>query len=163
MSTVHRELPVPDAVRGLGAMTDPDYLDVFTLTTGDAADWTPEQWARAMFDDVAGWQGQVLFRVLLGLRLARRRSPEHVAGWRIDERGADSVRLAAKSWFLTARLVVRVTDGRVSLATFMHYDRALAARIWGPTSARHRAAAPGLLREAHDVLVRSRRGDQSSR
>ena len=152
MPTTHQQHPVPESIRTLGALTDLDYIDLFTLTTADAADWSPEQWARAMFVDVAGLGGQFIFRVLLGMQLAWRRSPDHVAGWRITGRGDDWIRLAARSWMVTGRLVVRVVDGEVSLATCVRYDRPIGARVWTVLSAKHRAVAPDLLQEAHDVL-----------
>ncbi|MFJ6656054.1 hypothetical protein ACIQNG_06770 [Streptomyces sp. NPDC091377] len=41
------------------------------------------------------------------------------------------------------------SGGRLSLATFLHYDRRLPGRaIWTPLSAVHRRLAPGLLRGA---------------
>ncbi|MFI9048357.1 hypothetical protein [Streptomyces sp. NPDC053427] len=143
---------VPEAIRSLSTMADPDYLDLFTLTARDASDWSPEQWARAMLEDVAGRKGQILWRGLLGLRLERRGTPDCVAGWKIADRGDGWVRLGARSWFLTAHLIVEVRDGQVSLATFMQYDRPLAARVWTRVSARHRTVAPGLLQQAHHVL-----------
>ena len=41
---------IPESILALSSMTDPDYADLFTLSTDIQA--TPEQWARAMFGDV---------------------------------------------------------------------------------------------------------------
>jgi hypothetical protein len=150
--TVQQQHDVPEATRALSTIADPDYVDLFTITTSDAAEWSPEQWARAAFEDVAGLKGQIIFRVLLGLRLKWRPSPAYVAGWRIADRGENWLRLGADSRMLTAHLVIQVDDGQMSLATFMRYDRPIAARLWPTLSARHRRAAPGLLRDAHRVL-----------
>ncbi|MFI1937939.1 hypothetical protein ACH44C_12255 [Streptomyces purpureus] len=127
-------------------MTDPGYVDLFTLA-GGVPGRSPEQWARILFEDVAGLGGQFIWRGLLGLRLTA--SPERVAGWKIADRGDDWIRLEAGSWFLTGHLVVQADDDHVSLATFLRYDRPLAARIWPPMSRKHRKEAPGLLREAY--------------
>ena len=99
-----------------------------------------------MFEDVLGGRAQFVWRVLMGLRL--KAAPDRVAGWRIAERGDDYVRLEASSWFLTAHLVVQADDEHVSFATFIRYDRPLAARVWPPMSKVHRKSAPGLLRQA---------------
>jgi hypothetical protein len=139
---------VPDAIRSLSTLTKVDYVDLFTLATSAAADSTPEEWARAGIDDAAGLAGQFVWRVVLGLRLQRRSSPNHVAGWKIADWGESWVVLEAASWFLTAQIVVRVDDGQVSVATFIQYDRRIAGVVWPPLSVIHRRAMPGLLRRA---------------
>lgn len=137
---------LPESVRALSSLSDIDYADHFTLSTD--ADATPEQWARAMFGDVPSVAEQLIWRGLLGLRLARGRSPDTVAGWQIGERGEDWIRLEAASWFLTGNLLVQTADGRVSLGTFLRYDRRLGHSVWPPLSAVHRRLVPGLLRDA---------------
>jgi hypothetical protein len=137
---------IPESVRALSSLPDIDYADRFTLST--VADATPEQWARAMFGDVPGVGELLIWRGLLGLRLSRGRSPATVAGWQIGDCGEDWIRLEAASWFLTGNLLVQTADGRVSLGTFLHYDRRLAHGVWPPLSAIHRRLVPGLLRDA---------------
>ncbi|MEU9111029.1 hypothetical protein AB0D04_04310 [Streptomyces sp. NPDC048483] len=150
--SAHQQHEVPQAIRSFSTMADPDYVDLFTLETSDAGGWSPEQWARAMFEDVAGEQGQRVWRELLGLRLERPGSPGCVAGWRIADRGDSWVRVEASSSFLTAHLVIQIGDGQVSFATFMQYDGPEGARIWTPASPRHRGAAPSLLEQAYHFL-----------
>lgn len=125
-----------------------DYADHFTLTTPASAEATPEQWARAMFGNVPSPGEIFIWRVLLGLRLARGRSPDTVAGWRIGARGDDWIRLDAASWFLSATLTVRTGDGQVGLRTTLHYDRPIGRVVWPPLSAVHRRLVPGVLRTA---------------
>ncbi len=137
---------VPGSIRALSSLPDAHYADFFALPTDAAA--TPEQWARAMFGDVPGPAGTLIWRGLLGLRLRRGRSPATVAGWLIAGRGEDWIRLEAASWFLTGNLLVRAADGRVSLGTFLRYERRLGHVVWPPLSAVHRRLAPGLLRGA---------------
>lgn len=144
--TVVQARTVPEAIRSLSTMADPGYVDLFTMTSGIPGK-SPEQWARAMFEDVLGLQAQLLWRGLLCLRL--KASAHRVAGWKIAGSGDSWVRLEASSWFLTAHLVVQADDERVSLATFIRYDRSVASRVWPPISQRHRQAAPGLLRQAY--------------
>ena len=152
---------VPGPVRTLSSLPDPDYADLFTLSTDTEA--TPEQWARAMFGDVPSVAERLIWRGLLGLRLTRGRSPATVAGWQIGGRGADWIRLEAASWFLTANLLVQTAEGRVSLATFLRYDRRLGRGAWPPLSAIHRRLVPGVLRDAAPrAAIRSRRAGKAA-
>jgi hypothetical protein len=137
---------IPESVRALSSLPDIDYADQFTLFT--AADATPERWARAMFGDVPSAVERLIWRGLLSLRLSPGRSPATVAGWQIGERGKDWIRLEAASWFLSCNLLIQTADGRVSLGTFLHYDRRLGHGVWPPLSAIHRRLAPGVLRDA---------------
>ncbi|WP_374991218.1 hypothetical protein [Streptomyces sp. LHD-70] len=90
--------------------------------------------------------------LLARLRLHRGRSADTVAGWRIGARGDDWIRLEAASWFLTGNLVVRVTDGTLSLVTLLRFDRLPGRVIWALLSGIHRRLAPGLLRDARGRL-----------
>ncbi|MGK5558377.1 DUF2867 domain-containing protein [Actinomadura kijaniata] len=139
---------VPGAVRALGALPRIDYVDHFTLATD--VDATPERWARAMFGDVPTPAERFIWRGLLGMRLLPGPSPDTVAGWRIAERGEGWIRLETASRFLTGRLLVQAAGGRVSLGTFLRYDRRLGHGVWPPLSAVHRRLVPGLLREAEE-------------
>ncbi|MFG2332543.1 DUF2867 domain-containing protein [Streptomyces sp. NPDC048604] len=149
--TVRQLHDIPAEIRTL-APVGSGYADLFTLTAPGASQSTPEQWARALFEEVAGLQGQFVWRVLLGLRLRRSPSSDVVAGWRVVERRDGSIRLEARSWMLTGSLVVGVDGDRVSLATAVRYDRPVAARIWAPLAAVHRRLAPDLLRDAYRLL-----------
>jgi hypothetical protein len=141
-----QESTVPESVRALGSLPRIDYADLFTLST--KAEATPERWARAMFGNVPSPAERVIWCGLLGLRLARGRSPATVGGWRIGGRGADWIRLEAASGALNCNLVVQTGGGRVSLATFLHYERWLGRAVWAPLSAVHRRLVPGVLRNA---------------
>ena len=145
MSSVSQRRNIPEAIRSIGGMDGPDYIDLFTVTTNGAADASPKRWSRTAFEDVAGLGGQFIWRGVLGLRLKSRPSTERVGGWKIGDRGEDWIRLEASSWFLTAHLVIRLDDEHLSAGTFIRYDRAIAALIWVPLSAVHRRLMPGLL------------------
>ncbi len=148
---VEQRLPV-DAGPSLGTMADPDYADLFVMT-GDVPGDSPERWARAMFDDVAGLTGQLIWRGILRLRLAPRAAPGHIAGWRIADANDLWVRLEARGPLVSGQLVVEVGEGKVSLATTVRYDRPPAAWIWSRLSAVHRRKAPALLCEALALLA----------
>jgi|GEM_PF-672251 len=146
--TVRQQRNVPEAIRSLSTMANPNYVDLFTATTPTAQDRSPEQWARAGLESAAGAGGQFVWRVLLGLRLERRPSPDYVAGWKIADRDDRWIRLEAASWFLTAHIVIQVDDRQVSATTFIRYDRPVAALVWPQLSIGHRKAMPRLLRHA---------------
>ncbi|MFD7629629.1 hypothetical protein ACFV7Q_26985 [Streptomyces sp. NPDC059851] len=154
MLIVRQQHSVPESIRALSPISDPDYIDCFTLSTNDSSPGSPEQRARAAFEEVAGLQGQFIWRVLLGLRLKWRAAASHIAGWEIADRGDGWVRLEAHSWMLTGHLVVLIAGHEVSLATVIRYHQPIAARLWSPLSAVHRRLAPDLLRDAHAVQLR---------
>ncbi|MCZ2859351.1 hypothetical protein [Blastococcus sp. VKM Ac-2987] len=141
---------VPAAVLALSSFPAIDYADLFALTTDLQA--TPEEWARAMFGDVPDLAQQFIWHVLLRLQLHGGRSPDTVAGWRIGDRDDDWIRLEAGSPLLTGNLVVRAAEGRVSLATFVRYDRPVGRGVWLLLSAVHRRLVPRVLREAEGRL-----------
>ena len=145
--TVFQQPHAPRAIRSLSTLASPDYVDFFTITTDGAAGGSPEQWARAAVEDAAGLAGQFVWRVLCGLRLERRLSPDSIGGWKIADRGDSWIRLEAVSWFMTTQIVIQVDDAQLSVATFIRYDRPMAALAWPPLSAGHRLAMPGLLRQ----------------
>ena len=137
---------IPESFRALSSLPEIDYADQFTLSAD--ADATPEQWARAMFGNVPSVAELLLWRGFLGLRLSRGRSSATVAGWQIGGRGERWIRLEADSWFLSANLLIQTAEGRVSLGTFLHYDRRLGQVVWPPLCAVHLRLVPGVLRGA---------------
>jgi hypothetical protein len=54
-------------------------------------------------------------------------SPEHVFGWAIIDRTPDSLTLESHSWLLTSRLVFGREQSRVSVSTFVRFDKKMAA------------------------------------
>ncbi|WP_246042532.1 MULTISPECIES: hypothetical protein [Streptomyces] len=149
---VRQHLVLPDAVRRLSTLAEPDYADLFTLTAAGAAARSPEQWACAVLEDAAGWQGQFVWRGILGLRLQGRPTPGCVAGWEIDGRGDDWIRLEAHSRMITGQLVLRVEEGQASLSTFIRYRKPSGARVWTRLTPLHHKLVPGLLRDGHRIL-----------
>jgi hypothetical protein len=128
-----------------------DYTDHFEAPITAARDRTPEQWARAVFEDAPGPLRGLFassFRYGLGLRLGPRTSPEHVLGWEIVDRQPDSITLESRSWFLTSRLVFRAEGSCLTQSTLVHYDRRIATVLWPPVSILHRQIVPRLLARA---------------
>lgn len=143
---------IGESVSAHTALTGYHYADQFTLVVNAAEIGTAEEWASAALDTVAGRKGQLIWRGLLGLRLASRSAPEHVAGWAVAERGDSWITLAARSWMLTGNLVVEAAEESVSLATFVRYERPIGERIWTRAAHGHRRFAPTLLPDAQRVL-----------
>lgn len=91
-------------------------------------------------------------RVFLGLRLKLRASPDHLLGWKIADRDENWIRIEAASWFLTGHVVIHVDEGQVSFASFIRYDRRVAAFVWPPVSLIHRQVALALVRRGIRAL-----------
>jgi hypothetical protein len=149
-STVRWRREVPEAIRSLGALANADYADIVTATV-DETPTDPDQSVQAMLKTLP--RGLVVFipfvqRVFLGLRLKLRPSPDHLLGWKIAERGENWIRIEAASWFLTGHVVMHVDEGVLSFASFIRYDRRLAAFVWPPISLIHRQVALALVRSA---------------
>ncbi len=149
-SSVRWRREVPEEIRSLGALADADYADIVTATI-DRAPVEPEQLIDAALKGVP--RGVLLLtplaqRVFLGLRLKLRPAPDRLLGWQIVDRGENWVRIEAASWFLTGHVVLHVDEGRLSFASFIRYDRKLAALVWPPVSLIHRQVALALVRSA---------------
>jgi len=144
---------VPEAVRALTTLGQIDYVDLFTVTTPEAQDRTAEEWARTILEQtpLSRRNARVLWR-LMGLRLGRPGSPDHVHGWRIDGRGDNWLRLETSSWYVTGQALCIVEDGQVSLSLSLRYDRAIAARVWAPVEGPHQRGVPVMLRQAVQLV-----------
>ena len=151
IATVRWQREVPEAIRSLGALASADYADIVTATLDETPSGTPEQLIRATLNDVP--RGLRFFipvvqRVLLGLRLQLRPSPDHLLGWKIADRGESWMRIEAASWFLTGHVVMQIDDRQISFASFIRYDRRPAAFVWPAVSLIHRQVALALVRTA---------------
>ncbi|MFG2628469.1 DUF2867 domain-containing protein [Streptomyces sp. NPDC048473] len=145
------------------------YASAFELPVADARSRTPEQWARAVFEDapvllrgflVLGWS------LVLRIRLGPRPSPGHVLGWTVSDSAADSdtgrdagtgtdegpgsntTTLAAPSPLITTRNVAVVNASTVVWVTFVRFDRRIARPVWAMIAPIHHLAIPYLLRRA---------------
>ncbi|GAA4687816.1 hypothetical protein GCM10023215_24500 [Pseudonocardia yuanmonensis] len=138
---------IPPAVRARAALSTVDYADLFTVPSQDG-NASAEQWARAMFGSVPTPGEQLIWQVLLGLRLDPERGPDTVAGWRVTGRRDGWIRLATAGPLLSANLVVTTSEGHAALATFVRYEHRAGRLLWRPASAVHRALVPRVLRNA---------------
>jgi hypothetical protein len=147
--TVVQHHDIPEVVRCLSTLARPDYLDLFTATTTQAIDRSPEQWARAVLEQapLARRNARVLWR-LMGLRLGPRHSPEHVQGWTITARGDNWIRVETASWYMATQAVCLVEEGQVSISLSLHYDQPVAALVWALVSGPHQRAVPVMLSQA---------------
>jgi hypothetical protein len=150
-STVRWQREVPEAIRSLGALANTDYADIVTATIDETPNGEPEQLIRAVLNGMP--RGLLFFipfvqRVFLGLRLKLRPSPDRLLGWQIADRGKNWIRIEAASWFLTGHVVMHLDEGQLSFASFIRYDRQLAALVWPPVSLIHRQVALALVRSA---------------
>jgi hypothetical protein len=148
VSTVVGLRDIPEAIRSLDTFANPDYVDLYTVTTSRATEKSPEQWARAVLESTPlGHSARSVWR-LLGLRLGPRHSADYVQGWKIADRGDNWMRLETASWYMSGHAVVRVHEGTVSVALSLRYDRPVAALVWLPVGVMHRRAVPAMLRQA---------------
>jgi hypothetical protein len=128
-----------------------DYADIVTATIDEGSSKTPDELIRAALKGVP--RGLLVLmplvqRGVLGLRLKLRPSPDHLLGWQIAARSESWMRIEAASWFMTGHVVMHVDEGRLSFASFIRYDRWLAALVWPPVSLIHRQVALALVRSA---------------
>ena len=124
MVASRRLAEVPTELVQASSLQDPAYVDAFAIDLALAAP-SAEGWARSVFEGAPvarRWFIVVGWRLGLGLRLGPR-TPEHVLGWRITGRGANSLTLEQQSWMLTAQLVCWTSNQRSMHATFVRYDR----------------------------------------
>ncbi|WP_345631567.1 DUF2867 domain-containing protein [Streptomyces thinghirensis] len=127
------------------------FASAFELPTAGLPRLTPEQWARASFEDIpavlrelirTGWAG------VLGLRLGPRSSARHVVGWRMLESGPDRLDLEARAPSLTVRNVLTLDHSRLLWATYVRYERRAGRALWSLAAPVHHLAVPLLLGRA---------------
>lgn len=147
-SKVIQRKDIPQEILSLTTMAEPNYADLFTVTTGDTAGASPEQWARVALDGASPLARFLIWQVVCGLRLEMYSSPDYVAGWAIADRGDTWIRLESRSWLMTAHAIAIVGSGQFSIALFVSYDNPVGELLWPPISIGHRQAMPGLLRHA---------------
>ena len=154
--SVVREHEIPGPIRAASEMTDPDYIDLFTVPVTNPQGLSPERCARLGLETASRLGRFVAWEVLCALRLHTEPSPDRVAGWRIADRGDDWIRLEASSWYMTAHVVVHVDDHRLAIALFVSYNHPLGRVLWPPISIVHRRAMPGLMRHTARMIARQR-------
>jgi hypothetical protein len=144
---------VPQEIRSLSTMNEPDYVDMYSLASAAATtETTAETWARAMYEDTLGARGRFIFGGILGLELAKPKAAGTVAGWRITDHGEDWIRLDAGGRRIVGQIVVRAVDGELSVTTFIKFVSRLGSTVWRLWSPLHHKAMPRLLRDAAEKV-----------
>ena len=140
---------VPERVRALTTLDPADYVDLFTIETPAATQWSPEKWARAVLErSPLSRNARLLWRAM-GLRLGAPHSPAHVQGWKIAARGDNWIRVETASWYASAEAVCLIEDGRVSISLSLRYDRRwIAAPVWAIIGPGHLRGVPVMLSHA---------------
>lgn len=143
-----RQVPVPAHIAALKLLDRVDYADSFAVRT--PVSHTAEHWARLGLEGAprALRAGVVCAHQALGLRLARRGSPDHVLGWEIRENDPEQLVLGVEGRILTPRIVVATPPGRAVIATLIRFDRVGARAAWALVAPVHRAVARYLLDHA---------------
>ena len=154
---VVRQRSIPEEIRSLDTFAKPDYADMFTTTAASMSAIPPAQWARAVFKNgplrvrlvVLG--AALVQRAILGMPAGRRHGDKLMFGWRIADGGDNWVRLESSSGLLSGHIILHRDGQQVSGATFVRYNRRLAALIWPPVAVVHRWVARFLVRHAATI------------
>jgi hypothetical protein len=146
-----RRVDVADETRAVDTLPNPDYASAFEIARATTDTRTPEQWARATWEDcprglrlflLTGWS------VGLGLRLGPRPSPAHVLGWKIATATPEAIVLESRSRLMTGHNVVHTEGARVVWSTFMRFDKRPARALWSVAAPIHHRTIPYLLEQA---------------
>ena len=147
-----RRIALPSSARALSTLCPIDYEDAFLVDVGPVGERTPEQWARAIFEDapiavcaalVAGWSA-------LGLRLGWRRSDRFVLGWPVRRSDPDFVGLAAE-------LLLTGHENRLLFATLVQKNNQLIRAVWAGVEPIHGPVVRSALAMASNRERRRRR------
>jgi hypothetical protein len=155
-SYVHA-VEVPEAIRSREDLAGADRAITYELAAGDARSMSAEQWARATWEGaptIVRWFQGLGWRFVLGLGLARGRSPTQVLGWRIVDDRPDTLTLEARSPLLAGHNVVIVRESTVLWTTLVRYEHPIARPIWRLVEPVHRIALPYTLAHARKVRQR---------
>lgn len=142
-----------EPANAVGALPRSGCAVAFELSLPAAGDRSPEQWARAVWEQAPALVRRLLligWRAGLGLRLGPLNTPAHVLGWALTSATGQAAVLDARSRLMTARNVVELRDRGVRWTTFVRFDRRPAAALWSLAAPVHCAAIPYLLRRAGD-------------
>jgi Protein of unknown function (DUF2867) len=124
------------------------HASAFEVKIAHGDDRSPEQWARAAFEETPthvrsfvkfGW------RYVVGLRLGPQSSPNHVAGWTVRAVRPGVINLTVESWLVTATKDVEVTNDTVRIVTVVRYKHRLGRIVWTLITPVHYLTEPYLL------------------
>lgn len=128
--------------------SDPDYASSFAADFPDADTQAAEQWARSTLEGaprLLRWFVLIGWKAVLRLRLEPQGAASNVLGWRIRTRTPDGITLEVKSSLVSARKVLRVDHDRLTLTTFVWYERTQGRVLWSVIAPIHHRIEPLLL------------------
>ena len=140
-----------EPTNAVGTLPLSGYASAFELSRPATDTRSPEQWARAVWEQApppVRWLLLVGWRIGLGLRLGPRDTPAQVLGWVLTSTTGRAVALDARSRLMTARNVVELRGTRVRWTTFVRFDRRPAGTLWFLAAPVHHVMIPYLLRRA---------------
>ncbi|MGK5637850.1 DUF2867 domain-containing protein [Streptomyces sp. URMC 126] len=147
-----RRIPVPQPLAERPEFAGAHYASAFAIPVEDPRARTPEQWARAVFEDAPAPLRPVLrlgWTSVLGLRMGPATgSAGHVLGWRIAGSTPDSLTVDGHSGRFATYNVVLVQDGRVVWSTAVRFKGRAAGPLWSAARPVHHIVVPFLLRRA---------------
>lgn len=125
----------------------PNYGSSFAVDLLGADNEPPEQWARTILEGAPQplrWFVFFGWKVVLRLRLAPR-GPDTIAGWTITTTTSDAITLEVESRFIAARKVLLVDQNRLTLTTYVWYQRKVGLLLWSTLAPVHHCIEPLLL------------------
>lgn len=139
---------VPEALRALSTLRDPDYADAFSALLPEPPALPPAELVHASFEGAPRWLRLLTpfaQRRILGFRIDPRSSPQRPLGWEIGGSGDNWLRVDAASSYLSGQVVGMVEGRNVAIATFVRYDAMFGRIVWPPVSLIHRQVGITLL------------------
>ena len=136
---------VPLWVTEITSLSHIDYGDEVSVPTTQTK--SAEHWARRIFGDTPNVSQKSIWHGLLRFPLHATKSPNHIAGWKIAGRGGNWIGMENQSWFMSANLICRTKDDKLSLVLIVKYEHWFGRLWWPPLAVVHRAIVPRLLVE----------------
>jgi hypothetical protein len=141
-----------DPATAVDALPRSGYAVAFVLSHPTEGGRSPEQWARAVWEQAPSpvrWLLLTGWRIGLGLHLTPAQDTSaHVLGWALSRTNDRAAVLDARSRLMTARNVVELDGPRVRWTTFVRFDKRPAGALWSLAAPVHQAVLPYLLRRA---------------
>ncbi len=148
-----RARPVP-VVEPLIGSDRYDYADAYEIRVREPDERSAEELSRFALER-APWQARwfiwAVQRLLLGIRLGPRSSPDHILGWRILTSQHDVIQLGAVSPVLGRSLIVirRINQTCARATICICFARPVPARVlWAIAGPGHRRIVPYLMERA---------------
>jgi RND superfamily putative drug exporter len=148
-SRAHR-VAVPESITSRTELAGSERVITYEVPAPDARSWSPEQWARATFEQCPAavrWLLVFGFRFILGLRLDRSQTKQ-VLGWKMDDSVPGTVTLSADSGLMDAYNVATVYESHIVWTTLVRYRSGLGRPIWRMVELMHYRLMPYILNHA---------------